>query len=119
MTWAKEVFRAIDYLETRPDVDKPRIAYYSLSLGAFFGPIPVALDPRIRAFVFASGGLRFNVPPEIQAANFMPGVKTPVLLINGINDFAVPASARKRFPELLGSPSEDKKLVELEGAYPR
>lgn len=117
VTWAKEVFRTIDYLETRKDVDTSRIGYYSLSLGAFFGPIPVALEPRIKASVFAAGGLRFNVPPEIQTANFMPRVKTPVLLINGTHDFAVPPAARRRFLELLGSPAEHKKLVELEGGH--
>jgi hypothetical protein len=72
LTWAKEVFRTVDYLETRSDVDRTRIGYYSLSLGAFFGPIPVALEPRIRASVFAAGGLRFGTQPEIQTANFMP-----------------------------------------------
>jgi formylglycine-generating enzyme required for sulfatase activity len=117
ITWGKEVFRAVDYLESRPDVDRSRIGYYSLSLGAFFGPIPVALEPRIKAAVFAAGGLRFNVPPEIQTANFMPRVTTPVLLINGTNDFAVPPPHRRRFFELLGTPTPHKKLVELEGGH--
>jgi formylglycine-generating enzyme required for sulfatase activity/predicted Ser/Thr protein kinase/dienelactone hydrolase len=115
--WGKEVFRAIDYLESRPDLDRSRFGYYSLSLGAFFGPIPVALEPRIKASVFAAGGLRFNLPPEIQTANFMPRVKTPVLLINGKDDFSVPAADRRRFLELLGTPPEDKKLVEMEGGH--
>jgi formylglycine-generating enzyme required for sulfatase activity len=39
--WAKDFFRAVDYLETRRDIDTERLAYYSLSMGAFFGPIPV------------------------------------------------------------------------------
>ncbi|MBA2303178.1 MAG: hypothetical protein H0W08_11145 [Acidobacteria bacterium] len=117
VTWAKEVFRAMDYVEGRPDVDKTRLGYYSLSLGAFFGPIPLALEPRIKASVLAAGGLRFNVPPEIQTVNFMPRVKTPVLLINGMSDFAVPAPARRRFLDLLGSPPEHKKLIELEGGH--
>ena len=115
--WAKEVFRTVDYLESRADVDKVRIGYYSLSLGAFFGPIPIALEPRIKASVFAAGGLRFNQPPEILTSNFMPRVKTPVLLINGTNDFAVPPAHRRRFLELLGTPAEHKKLVELEGGH--
>ena len=117
ITWAKEVFRAIDYLESRPDVDRERIGYYSLSLGAFFGPIPVALEPRIKASVFAAGGLRFRAATEIQTANFMPRVKTPVLLINGTNDFSVPPNHRRRFLELLGTPQADKQLVELEGGH--
>ena len=47
--WAKDFFRAVDYLETRPDLDISDSAYYSLSMGAFYGPIPVALEPRIKA----------------------------------------------------------------------
>ena len=115
--WAKEVFKSVDYLESRPDVDAARIGYYSLSLGAFFGPIPVSLEPRIKVAVFAAGGLRFTSMPENQTANFMPRVKVPVLLINGTNDFAVPAPHRRRFLELLGTPPEHKKLVELEGGH--
>ena len=42
---------------------------------------------------------------------------TPVLLINGTNDFAVPPAARRRFLELLGTPADNKKLVELEGGH--
>jgi dipeptidyl aminopeptidase/acylaminoacyl peptidase len=113
--WAKDFFRAVDYLATREDVDMDRLGYYSLSMGAFFGPIPVALEPRIKAAVFASGGLRYLTPPETQPANFAPQVKVPVLLVNGKDDFAVPLNAQKRFLEILGSPT--KKHVALEGGH--
>jgi len=115
--WAKDFFRAVDYLETRDDIDMNRLAYYSLSMGAYFGPIPVALEPRITTAVFASGGLRFNTPPEIQPANFMPHVKVPVLMINGRDDFQAPADAQNRFLELLGTPPEHKRLVQLDGGH--
>ena len=117
LQWAKDFFRAIDYLETRKEVDIDRLAYYSLSMGAFFGPIPVALEPRIKAAVFASGGLRFNTPPEVHPSNFMPRVKVPVLLINGRDDFQVPLEHQQRFLELLGTPKEHKQLVSLEGGH--
>ena len=115
--WAKDVFRAVDYLETRPDIDMSKLGYYSLSMGAYFGPIPVALEPRIKVAVFASGGLRYGYPPETQPANFMPRVKVPVLLVNGKDDFSVPLAAQKRFHELLGTPPEHKKYVALEGGH--
>lgn len=76
-----------------------RLGYYSLSMGAYFGPIPVALEPRIKVAVFASGGLRFNYAPEIQPANFAPLVKIPVLLVNGRNDFQAPIEAQLRLME--------------------
>jgi pimeloyl-ACP methyl ester carboxylesterase len=94
-----------------------QLGYYSLSMGAYFGPIPLALEPRIKAAVLASGGLRFNYPPEIQPANFAPRVKVPVLLINGRNDFSVSLEAQHRLWELLGTPPEHKKRVTLEGGH--
>jgi serine/threonine protein kinase/formylglycine-generating enzyme required for sulfatase activity/dienelactone hydrolase len=115
--WGKDFRRAIDYLETRKDVDMSRLAYYSLSMGAYFGPIPVALEPRLKVAVFASGGLRYNYPPEIQPMNFAPLVTIPVLLVNGKDDFGVPTADQERFVELLGTPPEHKRHVQLEGGH--
>ena len=115
--YAKDFFRAVDYLETRPDIDKARLGYYGLSHGAFVGPIPVALEPRIKAAVFAAGGLRYNTVPEIQTANFMPRIKVPVLLVNGRDDFNVPEHDQRRYLELLGTPPDRKRLVRLAGGH--
>ena len=115
--WAKDFFRTVDYLETRSDIDHDRLAYYSLSMGAYFGPIPVALEPRIKAAVFVSGGLRFDYPPEIQPANFMPRVKVPLLLINGRDDFQTPPEAQRRIMELVGTAPDHKRHVSLEGGH--
>ena len=35
----KDLRRSVDYLETRPDIDGRRIAYYGMSWGAGLGPI--------------------------------------------------------------------------------
>ncbi|HEX6324005.1 MAG TPA: protein kinase [Vicinamibacterales bacterium] len=117
LQWGKDFFRAVDYLETRPDVDMQRLAYYSLSMGAYFGPIPVALEPRIKAAVFASGGLRYDYPPETQPANFAARVTVPVLLVNGKDDFTVPLADQRRYYELLGTPAAHKKHVALPGGH--
>lgn len=115
--WAKDFFRAVDYLETRKEIDTQKLAYYSLSLGAYFGPIPVALEPRIKVAVFAAGGLWYDRPPEVQPANFAPHVTVPVLLVNGKDDFGVPLDAQRRFLEILGTPAPHKKSVVLEGGH--
>ncbi|MEO8680473.1 MAG: protein kinase [Vicinamibacterales bacterium] len=115
--WGKEFRRSVDYLETRHEIDTQRLAYYSLSLGAFFGPVLVALEPRIKAAVFASGGIQYLPPPEIQPANFMPQVKIPVLLVNGRDDFGVTAAEQQRFYELLGTPPALKKHIVLPGGH--
>jgi formylglycine-generating enzyme required for sulfatase activity/dienelactone hydrolase len=114
---AKDLFRSVDYLQTRQDIDLSRLGYYSLSMGAYFAPIPLALEPRVKVAVIASGGLRFNWPPEIQPANFAPRVKVPVILINGKNDFQAPLEAQQRLMELLGTPPEHKKHVVLDGGH--
>ncbi|MBW3672409.1 MAG: SUMF1/EgtB/PvdO family nonheme iron enzyme, partial [Acidobacteria bacterium] len=49
LRWSKDVRRTIDYLETRPDFDTDRIAYYGFSNGALFGPVFGALEPRLAA----------------------------------------------------------------------
>jgi eukaryotic-like serine/threonine-protein kinase len=115
--WAKDFFRAVDYLQTRPEIDMEKLGYYSLSMGAFFGPIPVALEPRLKAAVFTSGGLRYNYPPETQPANFAPHVKIPVLLINGKDDFGVSPAEQRRFYEILGTSPSLKKALSLEGGH--
>ena len=117
MQRAKDVFRAVDYLANRPDIDPERLAYYSLSMGAYFGPIPVSLEPRIKVAVFASGGLRYGYPPEVQPANFAPQVRVPVLFVNGKDDFQSPPADQRRFVELIGTPPEHKRYVALDGGH--
>jgi eukaryotic-like serine/threonine-protein kinase len=115
---ATDLFRAVDYLETRPDISMDGLAYYSVSMGAFFGPIPVALEPRITSAIFVAGGLRMMpMPPEIQPANFMPRVTVPVLLVNGRDDYSAPPAAQQRVYDLLGAPPEHKRLASLEGGH--
>jgi len=114
---AKDFFRAVDYLETRQDVDRNKLAYFSVSFGAYFGPIPVSLDPRMKVAVFALGGLRYTYPAEIQPANFMPRVKVPTLLVNGRDDFSATPEAQERFLALLGTPADRKKHIVMDGGH--
>jgi dipeptidyl aminopeptidase/acylaminoacyl peptidase len=113
----KDLFRSVDYLATRQDIDMDRLGYYSLSMGAYFAAVPLSMEPRIKAAVVASGGLRFNWPAEIQPANFAPRVKIPVLFINGRNDFQAPLDSQARLYELFGTPAEHKRHVVLDGGH--
>jgi hypothetical protein len=115
--WGKDLLRAVDYLQERPEVAKDKLGYFAISMGAFFAPIPLALEPRIKVAVLVAGGLRFNYPPETQPANFMPRVKIPVLAINGRDDFSAPPDAQARVMALLGTPPQHKKHVPLEGGH--
>ena len=113
----KDLFRSVDYLMTRDDVDAERLGYFSVSMGAFLAPVPLALEPRIKAAVLVSGGLSSRATPETSPTNFAPAVKIPVLLVNGRQDFRAPAAARERFIALLGTPAAHKKELALEGGH--
>ena len=49
--------RSLDYLETRPDIDKTRLAVFAPSAGSVHGLILGALETRYRAFMFVGAGL--------------------------------------------------------------
>ncbi len=114
-TWVQQLVgdarRSLDYLETRPDIDAARLAYYGLSWGAQLGPIIMALDPRLKAGVLLIGGLFSGKPaPEVDSFNFAPRVRIPVLMLNGDQDHIFPLQTSQRpLFQRLGTPSADKK----------
>ncbi len=113
--------RALDYLETRPDIDASRLAYYGLSWGGQIGPIIMALDPRIKAGVLLMGGLGLGggeSAPEVDSFNFAPRVRVPVLMLNGDQDFIFPLqTSQQPLFQALGTPSADKKHVLYPGGH--
>lgn len=115
----KDIRRTVDYLETRHDIDRSRIAFYGLSLGAQLGPLFLAIEPRFRAGVFFSGGFEtWNMPPESDPVNFAPHVKVPVLMVNGREDFDLPyATAQVPMFRMLGTPPANKRHVVFEGGH--
>ena len=111
--WVKDVSRALDYAETRPDLDHAKIAYYGYSWGAEMGGIVPAVDTRIKACVLALGGLDFQHSlPEVDVINFISRVKQPVLMLNGRYDFFFPVdSTQEPFYQMLGAKKEQKKHI--------
>jgi formylglycine-generating enzyme required for sulfatase activity/dienelactone hydrolase len=111
--WEKDFQRSIDYLETRPDINHDKLAYYGLSWGASFGPALLALENRIKTAVLDAGGFEPEErPAELDQINYVPRVKIPILMLNGRYDYLFPLeeSVRPMF-ELLGTPEEHKRLV--------
>jgi dienelactone hydrolase len=104
----------VDYLETRDDIDITRLAYFGVSLGAHTGVKHLALEPRFKAGVLASGGLllapEFKLAPEADHINFAPRVQVPTLMMNGRYDqwFPLQTSQVPLF-KLLGTPLEHKR----------
>lgn len=74
-----QVIRAIDYLQTRPEIDTTRIASLGISRGAAIAMYSAAIDPRVKCAVVASylndwqtSLLSFNHC----ICNFIPGIAT-------------------------------------------
>jgi eukaryotic-like serine/threonine-protein kinase len=117
--WVKDVSRAIDYAQSRPELDHDKIAYYGYSWGAEMGAIAPAVEPRIKACILALGGLDFQRSlPEVDVINFISRVKQPVLMLNGRYDFFFPVdSTQEPFYQMLGSRKEQKKHLIYETSH--
>jgi dienelactone hydrolase len=117
--WSKEIGRSIDYLETRRDIDRARIAYYGFSTGAVLGPIFTALEPRFKASILLGGGVSGTPqPPDIEPVNFAPRVRVPTLMVAGRQDFARPVETLQRpVFDLLGPPPDQKRLALIDGGH--
>jgi formylglycine-generating enzyme required for sulfatase activity/dienelactone hydrolase len=113
LTWAKDVSRSIDYLETRSEIAHSKIAYMGISWGAAMAPIFVAIEPRFKTCVLIVGGFYLQPSlPEVDALNFAPRVRVPVLLLNGRFDFFYPMET-SQLPmfRLFGVPDAQKRRV--------
>ncbi|HTV13781.1 MAG TPA: protein kinase [Acidobacteriaceae bacterium] len=115
--WYKDAARSLDYLDTRPDIDKERIAYLGVSMGAANGVIfATLLQERLKAAVFLDGGYFLQQPtPGIDQADFAPRLKLPVLMVNGRYDYTFPpATAQDPLMAMLGTPPANKEHVVLD-----
>jgi eukaryotic-like serine/threonine-protein kinase len=118
LQWSKDLGRAIDYLETRPDIDIGKLAYMGFSLGALAGPHLIAVEPRIKAAVLAAGGASGRAPAEVDSWNYASRIKIPVLMVNGKSDFRFPLET-SQLPlfRLLGTQEKDKKHLTYKGGH--
>lgn len=111
---AKDLFRAIDYLETREDIDKTTISYVGFSWGGCHGPVISVLEPRLKALLLLSAGLPGSqFSPEVDPFNYLPLTTAPVLVLNGIYDLTFPLNeSQLPFFESLGSTDKERKPYE-------
>jgi eukaryotic-like serine/threonine-protein kinase len=118
IAWSRDLGRAVDFLETRSDIDRTRLAFYGVSAGADAGVILTALEPRLKTAVLQSTGMGEGRAPEIDPVNYAPRVQIPTLMLNGRYDFGNPVdTAQRPLFALLGSSAEDKRLVILESGH--
>src|SRR5437868_642442 len=135
--------RALDYLETRSDIDSKRVTLMGISMGAIMGSVLAGVQTRSkcpsRMVGRADAGLMsrlsqievwkkiraenpkldFDEIPRIMAPadplNFVDKISPrPVLMINGTKDEIVPVPANKL---LQATAKEPKKIVWLEAGH--
>jgi formylglycine-generating enzyme required for sulfatase activity/dienelactone hydrolase/predicted Ser/Thr protein kinase len=109
----KDASRSVDYLESRTDIDRARIAYYGLSWGGNRGPRMCATETRFKTCVLLAGGFPESpLPPETDDINFAPRAHQPLLMLNGRYDFdqSTEHQAKPMF-RFWGAPEKDKRIV--------
>ncbi len=117
---SKDFRRCLDYLASRGDVDRDRLAVFGLSRGASIVPILATGDDRLKAAVLLSVGLTPWRPerPEADPLNFLPRFTVPTLMAAGLYDFWFPVEASQRpMLALLGAREQDKRLVQWDGGH--
>ncbi len=115
--------RAIDFLNTRKEIDSARIGYFGISLGGVIGTIFCGVDQRVKVPVIALAGgdlhLAFgmkaltdeakNYFSIIDPINFVGLISPrPLLMINAENDEIIPPITTKLMYKAAGEP---KKII--------
>ena len=118
VAWSRDLGRAIDWLETRPDIDRARLAYWGVSVGGDAGVALSALEPRLRVSVLQGTGIWGDDTPDSDSYDHAPRLRIPVLMLNGRYDFATPLdTAQRPLFDLLGSAPGDKRHVVFETGH--
>lgn len=115
--------RAIDFIESREELDHHRIGYYGISLGGIIGTILSGVDDRIKVPVIALAGGRLNLMYGMKALsqenkNYLSIMDPihyveqiaprPLLMLNAENDEIVPPATSKF---LYNKAEQPKKII--------
>jgi tRNA A-37 threonylcarbamoyl transferase component Bud32/dienelactone hydrolase len=117
--WVKDYRRTLDYLTSRAEFDSTKFGYMGFSWGGLHGGMVPAIEPRIKASVLYVAGLMMErARPEADVYNFLPRVKSPVIMLNGRDDFFFPLeTSQVPFFQRLGTPAADKKHLVYDGGH--
>ncbi|MEW6202741.1 MAG: acetylxylan esterase [bacterium] len=127
--------RAVDWLETRPEIDPARIGYFGASQGAIVGVVFTAVEKRIACAFFLVGGADFRlifrhsqIPSLSMLRNYATDAEInmiaddmaavdpqhyissisprPIFLMNGKKDMLISPEAGTKLQELASEPKE-------------
>ena len=115
----KDFGRVLEYVGSRADLDRERVGYYGVSMGAYTGVMINAVTPGLKAAVFLGGGLiRGPLPLEVDPFNFASRIRVPTLMVNGRNDFQTPyQTSQVPLFKLLSLPADQKRHALFEGGH--
>lgn len=121
-------------LMSRPEVDKERIGVTGISWGGYLTCIVAGIDDRLKVAVPVYGcgflndnsawlrnGLFSKQTPEIRQrwcelfdpSRYLPGVKCPMLWVNGTNDFAYPLDSYQKSYRVVTAPTTLSITIEM------
>lgn len=113
--------RAVDFIETRKELDASRIGYYGISLGGITGTVFCGVEDRIKVPVVALAGGQMNLMFKdkamtdeakdfvgpIEPINFVKQISPrPFLMLNAKNDEVVAPAMSKLLFEAANNPKE-------------
>jgi cephalosporin-C deacetylase-like acetyl esterase len=127
-----DTMRAVDWIESRPDLDAGRVGYAGFSMGVVLGVQFVAQDLRVRAATFALGGAGLfhfmagmaaaeqradfeAVADALDPMHFAPLIAPrPVLMVNALKDKVIPAPLGHA---LFNGLREPKRIIWFDGGH--
>ena len=111
--------RAIDYLESRPDIDSTRIGVLGYSMGGAQTYLLTGTEPRIRVAVAVAAPAEKSKWSPIAPQNFTTGIgDRPFLTIIGNNDSMCPVAHAQARDALIAGPNSRQMIVEGEHRLP-
>jgi hypothetical protein len=113
-----EFRRALDYLETRSDIDSSRIGFYAVSAGSWQGVVLAGVENRYRSVLLVGSGIEpeeITDTPAANRINFAPHIAGPKLMLNGHYDES--SLLKSNAEPLFAILSEPKRLDVFEGGH--
>ncbi|MFS4418030.1 alpha/beta hydrolase [Maribacter sp. 2307ULW6-5] len=113
--------RAVDFIETRGELDSKRIGYYGISLGGILGTVFCGIEKRVKVPVIALAGGQLNLlygknalsskakdfVGIIEPLNFVKHIAPrPFLMLNAKNDEVVPPTMSRILFEAAKEPKD-------------
>jgi dienelactone hydrolase len=113
VTIGRDIIRALDYLESRDDLDAEKIAYCGFSRGGNQGIAVSAFEQRIKTTILISGGLN-----NAFTYNCARRITIPVLMVYGRYDFRNSyESEQLPLYNALATPPEHKRHIVFESYH--